>query len=180
MRVRREVARAPRSVVRCPPKFSPAQPIRSEEVSAAMRHTRTKSLAASAFFVLLSLSAQGALAQVDQRSRAPVHDAPEIAYTISMRRPHTHMLEVEARLRYAAAAPNSVSLVMPVWTPGSYLVREFERNVQDFHAADDSGRALPWVKLNKNTWRVEMNGARELRVSYNVYSNELSVRTNEV
>ena len=144
-----------------------------------MRHTRTKSLAVSAFFVLLSLSAQGARAQ-DERSRAVAPNAPEIAYTISMRRPHTHMLEVEARLRYAAAAPNSVSLVMPVWTPGSYLVREFERNVQDFHAADDSGRALPWVKLNKNTWRVEMNGARELRVSYNVYSNELSVRTNEV
>src|SRR5437763_9571775 len=179
MRVRREVARAPRSVVRCPPKFSPAQPIRSEEVSAAMRHTRTKSLAASAFFVLLSLSAQGARAQ-DERSRAVAPNAPEIAYTISMRRPHTHMLEVEARLRYANAAPNSVSLRMPVWTPGSYLVREFERNVEDFNVTDNSGRALPWVKLNKNTWRVETNGARELRVGYNVYSNELSVRTNEV
>jgi len=144
-----------------------------------MRHTRTKSLAASAFFVLLSLAAQGARAQ-DERSRAVAPNAPEIAYTVSIRKPQTHLLEVEARLRYAAAAPNSVALRMPVWTPGSYLVREFERNVEDFRAADAGGRALPWVKVNKDTWRVETNDARELRVSYNVYSNELSVRTNEV
>src|SRR5438067_8192879 len=144
-----------------------------------MRHTRTKSLAVSAFFVLLSLSAHAAHAQ-DERSRAAQPNAPEINYTVSIRKPHTHLLEVEARLRYASAAPTSLSLRMPVWTPGSYLVREFERNVEDFNAADGSGRALRWSKANKNTWRVETNGARDLRVIYRVYSNELSVRTNEV
>ncbi len=50
--------------------------------------------------------------------------------------------------------PNETDLVMPVWTPGSYLVREFERHVQDF-AADANGRALDWDKINKNTWRVQ-------------------------
>src|SRR5205823_2622077 len=95
VKVRRE-SRA-RAAFRCKmpvQKFSPAQTIRQEEVSAAMRHTRTKSLAVSAFFVLLFLAAHGARAQ-DERSRAVAPDAPEIAYTVSMRRPHTHMLEVE-------------------------------------------------------------------------------------
>jgi predicted metalloprotease with PDZ domain len=52
--------------------------------------------------------------------------------------------------------------------------------VQDFQPSGDGGRALPWTKTDKNTWRVETAGSRELRVRYSVYSNELSVRTNEV
>jgi predicted metalloprotease with PDZ domain len=144
-----------------------------------MRHTRALPFALAALLILTALAARPAGAQVDERSRAVGPNAPEIAYTVSMQRPFTHLLGVEARLRYASAAPAAVDLRMPVWTPGSYLVREFERNVQDFKA-EAGGRALSWVKVNKNTWRIETGGARELRVTYNVYSNELSVRTNEV
>ncbi|HST51167.1 MAG TPA: PDZ domain-containing protein [Pyrinomonadaceae bacterium] len=145
-----------------------------------MRQARTKSLALFASILFLSLAPRAAHAQTDERSRTPAPNAPQIAYTVSMPKPYTHFLEVEARLRYTSGAPNNVSLVMPVWTPGSYLVREFERNVEGFNAADGTGRALSWSKTNKNTWRVEIGSARELRVTYRVYSNELSVRTNEV
>ena len=67
-----------------------------------------------------------------------------------------------------------------MWTPGSYLIREFERHLQDFEATDAGGQALSWVKLNKNSWRIITNGAREWRARYSVYCNELSVRTSEV
>ena len=104
---------------------------------------------------------------------------PEISYTVSMPKPHTHLLEVEVRIR--PANPVAVmDLVMPVWTPGSYLVREFARHVQDFAATNKSGEALPWEKINKNTWRIATRGARDWRVTYRVYANELSVRTNEL
>ncbi|HLM55192.1 MAG TPA: PDZ domain-containing protein [Pyrinomonadaceae bacterium] len=136
-----------------------------------MRQPRAQSLALFASLLLL-LSAAAARAQ----ERGP---APEISYTVSMPRPHTHLLEVEARLRYARPAPAQLDLVMPVWTPGSYLVREYARHVQDF-GADAGGRALLWRKANKNTWRVETGGARDVRVRYSVYSNELTVRTNEL
>jgi predicted metalloprotease with PDZ domain len=96
-----------------------------------------------------------------------------------MSKPYTHLLEVEMRLN-AARLPAQVNLVMPVWTPGSYLVREFARHVQDFAAEDAAGRALPWTKTNKNTWHVETSGAREVRVRYSVYANELTVRTSEL
>ena len=69
---------------------------------------------------------------------------------------------------------------MPVWTPGSYLIREFERHVQDFTATDTAGQPLKWEKINKNTWRVQTNGAREWHARYRVYANELSVRTSEL
>nr|MDQ3806367.1 peptidase M61 [Acidobacteriota bacterium] len=142
-----------------------------------MRQPRSQSLAAVTSLVFLVFAVAHARAQGDVRAGSA---APEINFTVSMPRPHTHLLEVETRLRYASAAPAAVDLVMPVWTPGSYLVREFERHVQDFAAQGDGGRALPWTKVNKNTWRVETGGARELRVRYSVYANELSVRTNEL
>ncbi len=108
-------------------------------------------------------------------------NASEISFTVSMPKPWTHLLEVEMRLQIPANlnVPNETDLVMPVWTPGSYLIREYERHVQDF-AADAGGRALAWQKVNKNTWRVKTNGARLWRATYRVYANELTVRTNEL
>lgn len=98
-----------------------------------------------------------------------------------MPKPWTHLLEVEMRVQVPANlnVPNETDLIMPVWTPGSYLIREFERHVQDF-SADAGGRALQWTKTDKDTWRVSTNGARQWRVVYRVYANELSVRTNEL
>lgn len=107
--------------------------------------------------------------------------APEIDYTVSMSKPHTHLLEVEIRMRRDSGATQAdTDLVMPVWTPGSYMVREFARHVQDFRAADGAGRELAWSKIDKNTWRVNTRGLRDWRATYRVYANELSVRTNEL
>ena len=106
---------------------------------------------------------------------------PSIAFTVSMLKPHTHLLEVEIRLQQAGGvARPETDLIMPVWTPGSYLVREFARHVQDFRATDAAGKALSWTKINKNTWRIATLGAADWHANYRVYANELSVRTNEL
>jgi predicted metalloprotease with PDZ domain len=106
----------------------------------------------------------------------------EIIFTVAMPRPHTHMLEVDIEIKRRAdtAAPREDLLAMPVWTPGSYLIREYQRHLQDFNATDASGQRLQWEKTNKNTWRVITNGARNWHASYRIYANELSVRTNEL
>jgi predicted metalloprotease with PDZ domain len=105
-----------------------------------------------------------------------------ISFTVSMSKPYTHLLEVEMRVQIPANlnVPNESDLVMPVWTPGSYLIREFERHVQDFEALSVSGHKLDWTKVNKNTWRVKTNGVRVWRARYRVYADELSVRTSEL
>src|SRR2546421_1374377 len=120
------------------------------------------------------------LAAVSAQAQNP--NASDISFTISMPEPWTHLLRVEMRMQIAASlnVPNESDLVMPVWTPGSYLIREYERNVQGFAASDANGRALEWAKINKNTWRVKTSGARRWQVSYRVYANELTVRTNEM
>ncbi|MBA7597784.1 MAG: PDZ domain-containing protein [Calditrichaeota bacterium] len=58
---------------------------------------------------------------------------------------------------------------MAVWTPGSYLIREFSRNVVDL-TARGAIRELPVTKVNKNTWRVELNRQRRIFIRYKVYA----------
>ena len=60
----------------------------------------------------------------------------DISFTVAMSRPHTHLFDIAVAIKHPANGPQEEVLVMPVWTPGSYLVREFERNVQDFAVAD--------------------------------------------
>ncbi|MHA6247987.1 M61 family metallopeptidase [Pontibacter sp. CAU 1760] len=101
--------------------------------------------------------------------------AAELRYTLSMPAPHTHYFEVEAEL--TGAKKNYVDFTLPVWAPGSYLVREFAKNIEDFKATDQSGKALRSEKIDKNTWRVYSNKANIVRASYDVYAFEMSVRT---
>jgi predicted metalloprotease with PDZ domain len=67
----------------------------------------------------------------------------------------------------------------PVWTPGSYLIREHERHLHDWRATID-GRAAASTKVSKNVYRVRTDGATKLQLSYEIYAHELTVRTSHV
>lgn len=106
----------------------------------------------------------------------------ELSYTLAFPQPHTHLYEVTFNIGNVTGA--QLDLQMPSWTPGSYLLREFARNVQDFAARDDANQPLRWQKVDKATWRVE-TGATEgkpkrISASYRVYANELTVRTSHL
>jgi predicted metalloprotease with PDZ domain len=101
-----------------------------------------------------------------------------IRYTVSFPAPHTHYLEVEAT--YPTEGRPSIELMMAVWTPGSYLIREYERHVEGLTAADPARVPLAVEKSRKNRWRVTTNGARTVWVRYRLYAHEMSVRTNWV
>lgn len=104
----------------------------------------------------------------------------DVRYTVAMPEPATHLYTVTMRVANLAVGRKHVDLKFPVWTPGSYLVREFERNVQDF-AATSGGRAARWEKTDKSTWRVWLApNARDLEATYRVYANELTVRTSHL
>src|ERR1041384_3612790 len=80
------------------------------------------------------------LAAVSAPAQNPI--SSDIWFTVSMPEPWTHLLRVEMRMQIPANlnVPNESDLVMPVWTPGSYLIREYERHVQDFSASDATGQ----------------------------------------
>ncbi len=133
------------------------------------------------FFMYQETPAQKTRAKTTPKT--PVADAkavqPDISYSVGMAKPFTHLLEVEMRLKWPQM-PSQTELKIPVWTPGSYLVREYARHVQDFKVKDAAGKALPWRKTSKNTWQIDTGIAKEIVATYKVYSNELTVRTNEL
>ncbi len=96
-----------------------------------------------------------------------------ISYTLRFPAPETHYVEVEAH--FPTGGQPEIELMMPVWTPGSYVVREFSRNVEALTATPHAVR-----KTAKNRWRIETGGAPRITVRYRVYSHEMSVRTNFV
>ncbi len=66
---------------------------------------------------------------------------------------------------------------LPAWIPGSYMIREFARNIVRIRAEAD-GVPCALEKLDKHTWRAAaVRGARVLSVHYQVYAWDLSVRT---
>ena len=73
--------------------------------------------------------------------------------------PHGHLFHVEAVLERPGAAPE---LHFPVWTPGSYLVREFARHVEGLEATDGAARALRVERLDKHRLRVHAEGGEAL------------------
>ncbi|HET6764341.1 MAG TPA: PDZ domain-containing protein [Longimicrobiaceae bacterium] len=101
-----------------------------------------------------------------------------VRYRVRIPEPHTHMLHVE--LEAAGMPPGPAEVVMPSWTPGSYLMREFPRNVMVLMGVDAAGQPLPAEKADKNTWRVHPGADGVLRVRYVVHADELSVRTSHV
>jgi predicted metalloprotease with PDZ domain len=98
-----------------------------------------------------------------------------ITYTLRFPAPETHYVEVEASV---PAGQPAIELMMAVWTPGSYLVREYERHVEQVEASGPDGAALAVAKTQKNRWRIEAKGAPRVTVTYKVYGREMSVRTN--
>jgi predicted metalloprotease with PDZ domain len=88
--------------------------------------------------------------------------------------PHGHLFHVESVLERPGAAPE---LCFPVWTPGSYLVREFARHVEGLSASDANGRALRVDRVDKHRLRIHAAGTSRVVLRYRVYANELTVRT---
>jgi len=99
-----------------------------------------------------------------------------IKYTLRFPEPHTHYVEIEAVIP-SARQPHT-DLFMAVWTPGSYLVREYARNVERIQALGVDGKPLPIEKMAKNRWRVSSASLPSFTLRYRVYGREMSVRTN--
>ncbi|GAB4133736.1 MAG: PDZ domain-containing protein [Cyanobacteria bacterium J069] len=98
----------------------------------------------------------------------------QLHYTVAMPQPETHLFEVT--LRVSGWQEDTLDLKMPVWTPGSYLIREYSRHVQDFAATS----GLIWEKAGKNHWRIHTDGTSNITLRYRVFANELTVRTNHL
>lgn len=100
--------------------------------------------------------------------------ALQISYTVSFPEAQAHYADIEMEIK--GIAQNKLNLKMPVWTPGSYLVREFAKNVESF-SAQSGGKAVGVTKVRKNIWQLNTQGVSSVKVKYRFYAFEISVRT---
>lgn len=100
--------------------------------------------------------------------------AQDISYNLKMEKPQNHYFQVEMELN--GFQKSELLVKMPIWSPGSYLAREFAKNVNLVKAVDSKGNKVEVKKINKNTWKV-MSDKKDIKISYEVYAFELTVRT---
>ena len=107
---------------------------------------------------------------------ATENDKLALRYTVDLEDTRNHYLTIKVEVPVDS---DTTELMMAVWTPGSYLVREYARNI-DSMTVTSGDRELKFEKIRKNRWLVETKGIKSFEVSYRLYCNEMSVRTNWV
>jgi predicted metalloprotease with PDZ domain len=105
-------------------------------------------------------------------SRSGADALPAIQYRVEPADLHAHLFHVTLIIARPAATQR-VSL--PVWIPGSYMVREFSKHLQRLGVRQGSHR-LAVAQLDKNSWEVQANPAKPLVFDYEVYAYDNSVR----
>ena len=97
-----------------------------------------------------------------------------VCYRIAPENPVAHLFRVE--LVVDDPDPQGQRFALPVWIPGSYMVREFARNIVTLRAlSKNTGRSVHIEKIDKHTWQAApVKGA--LKLCYHVYAWDLSVR----
>ena len=97
-------------------------------------------------------------------------------YQISFSDAQAHLIDVTLTL----SSPNPAGQVfrLPNWIPGSYMIRDFSRNIVSISASTQDGH-LSLEKLDKSTWRAAPCDG-ELTLQYRVYAWDLSVRAAHV
>lgn len=94
-------------------------------------------------------------------------------YRVDIQDPHAHEFVVTLTLPRPQAQQ---VLSLPVWIPGSYMVREFARHLSDLQA-EQAGQGLKLVQRDKTTWVVQCATNKPLVLRYRVYAFDTSVRT---
>lgn len=112
-------------------------------------------------------------------SKLMLKNEPNLRYEVRMPEPQNHLFEVT--LNISNWQELSLHLKMPVWTPGSYLVREYARHIQELEVINfETGEKINYQKISKNYWLIDNKINQNIQIKYKVFANELTVRTNEL
>jgi predicted metalloprotease with PDZ domain len=96
-----------------------------------------------------------------------------VRYTVSVESAQAHLFAVTLQIDQPA---KNQRLSLPVWIPGSYLVREFSQNLQQLRAWQN-GQPVALKQLDKHRWQAQAEAGQPLELRYEVYAFDASVRT---
>jgi predicted metalloprotease with PDZ domain len=97
-----------------------------------------------------------------------VQDSMPIQYRIWPKNANAHLFSIEIII---CDSSKELTLSLPNWIPGSYMIRDFARNIVEIHTS--SGKL---EKLSKDTWRLSGHNQQQTTIAYEVYAWDLSVR----
>lgn len=105
----------------------------------------------------------------------------QVNYQISIPVPNSHYAWVEMEFTANHDGPSGL-ITLPTWTPGSYLLREFSRNVNRvyMHKTSAPKTIVALKQQSKNQWIVEAKKGEKITISYEIYCFEFSVRTSYI
>jgi predicted metalloprotease with PDZ domain len=106
-------------------------------------------------------------------AKKPSPAKPQIHYSIELFDLNAHLFQVTLTIAQPAITQH-VSL--PVWIPGSYLVREFAKNLQKL-AAFQGKKQLEAIQADKCSWQIDCDSSKPLVITYQVFAHDNSVRT---
>ncbi len=108
-----------------------------------------------------------------RRAKAQTPSTADVHFQVKVANLHAHLFGVTLTI----ATPNAQQILrLPVWIPGSYLVREFAKNLQGLRC-EQRGKTVAVEQTDKATWLVHCIPDQPLVVHYEVYANDPSVRT---
>jgi predicted metalloprotease with PDZ domain len=113
---------------------------------------------------------------------------PAIIFDLCFAHAAQHLIDVTATYPAAYGEPlphgdgRLVTVMMPAWAPGSYMIRDYARQVEAVRAYVPGHEevALPVVKISKNQWQVRVATQEPVVLRYQVYGREMTVRSNVV
>ena len=117
-----------------------------------------------------------AIVLISALSASPLRAEGTMVFTVSMPQPGSH--EFHVSLRCEGLKGEIQDFLMPAWMPGFYRILDYEKNVTNFRASDGLGRALPWEKATRNTWRVATGSAPAVVLDYDVFGDTPFVAQN--
>ncbi|QNN66074.1 M61 family metallopeptidase [Sphingomonas rhizophila] len=102
----------------------------------------------------------------------------KVDYAIDLTKPEHHSGKVT--ITFPAAAGDTLDVKMPAWRTGRYSILNLANGVSGFTATDASGRKLGWQKVDKSTWRIRRASGQPVTVTYDVFGNELGLRSRHI
>ncbi|WP_417276222.1 M61 family metallopeptidase [Castellaniella sp.] len=95
-----------------------------------------------------------------------------IRYRVQLADPAGHRYAI--RLTIPQPDPAGQAISLPAWIPGSYLIRDFARQIETLHVRNARGR-VAMHKTDNHTWQCAPSRSA-LTIDYTVYAWDLSVR----
>ncbi len=92
-------------------------------------------------------------------------------YIISCENPHRHFIQIEYIV--STGINNILTVQLPAWRPGRYILQNFAKNVRAFAVYDENGNELQFEKISKDSWQIKSETAKQVHVKYEYYANVL-------